>query len=104
MFKILLTFSELNFFCFRPEMAHKYNNPTVNTNVYLCMYNKTIDGNDFGRGYTGGACSKSVDIHGVIMGYGWTDIIVGNVSEILIFLGEFRNEYFHSFLFKNTVF
>ncbi len=66
-------------------MAHKYNNPTVNTNVYLCMYKKEIDGSVFGKGFTGGACSKSVDSHGVIMGYEWSDIIVGRVRELSIF-------------------
>ena len=60
-------------------MDEKYNDPSVNTNVYLCTYVKEIDKHVFGKGTMRGACSKRLNEHGVIMGYDFSDIIVGRV-------------------------
>ena len=67
-------------------MDEKYNDPSVNTNVYLCVYNKEIDGSIFGLGSVGGACSPNVNSHGVIMGYDFSDIIVGRGNCLELFL------------------
>ena len=67
----------------RGAMDHKYNDPSVNTNVYLCNYNKEIDKHVFGKGTLRGACSKLLNEHGVIMGYDFSDIIVGRVKYLL---------------------
>ena len=66
-------------FTFRKELEKKYNDPSVNTNVFLCVYNRDIDNSTFGRGTLGGACSSKLRYHGVIMGYKSSDIIVGRV-------------------------
>ena len=63
----------------RGAMDHKYNDPSVNTNVYLCNYDQEIDKHVFGKGTMRGACSKRLNEHGVIMGYDFSDIIVGRV-------------------------
>ena len=66
-------------------MDEKYNDLSVNTNVYLCVYNKEIDGSIFGLGSVGGACSTNLTSHAVIMGYDLNDIIVGTVRMIFNF-------------------
>ena len=65
---------------FREHLENTYNDPSVNTNVYLCEYKKEIDGDYFGVGTTGGACSPYLNWHGVIMGYDYSDIIVARVN------------------------
>lgn len=61
-------------------MSKKYNDPTVNTNVYLCVFNKDIDDNYLGLGKVGGACSSDRESHGVILGYDLNDIYSGLVN------------------------
>ena len=68
-----------NILNFRDDLETKYNDPSVNTNVYLCVFNRAIDNNTLGRGTSGGACSPKVKNHGVIMGYDHNDLIVARV-------------------------
>jgi hypothetical protein len=56
-----------------------YNDPKVNTNVYLCIYPPGAAA--FGIGSVGGACSKNLASHGVMMSYDYSDMIVARVSE-----------------------
>jgi hypothetical protein len=65
-------------FCNRGNLEKLYNDPTVNTNVYLCIY--PPGAHAFGKGTLGGACSKRLSWHGVIMSYDFTDMIVARVS------------------------
>ena len=69
-------------FTFRKELGKKYNDPSVNTNVFLCVYNGDIDNHTMGRGTLGGACSSKLRYHGVITGYDNSDIYVGRVIYI----------------------
>ena len=69
-------------FTFRKELEKKYNDPSVYTNVFHCVYNREIVNSTFGKGTTGGACSSTLSDHGVIMGYQYSDIIVGRVRYV----------------------
>ena len=71
---------------FRPGLRERYNDPKVNTNAYLCMYPPGAAA--FGKGKLGGACSPTLERHGIIMSYDYSDMIVARVSvfdaEILV--------------------
>ena len=65
-------------------MEETYNDPSVNTNVYLCVYKKEIDGDYFGLGTFGGACSSNRRNHGVINGYDYSDMIIARVKPFFL--------------------
>ena len=60
-------------------MEKKYNDPSVNINVFLCAFSYEVDKGILGRGTFGGACSSDPVHHGVIMGFDHSDIYVGRV-------------------------
>ncbi len=67
---------------YRGKVEKLYNDPKVNTNVYLCIYPPGAAA--FGIGSLGGACSKNPDSHGVMMSYDYNDMIVARVSDYLL--------------------
>ena len=61
----------------------------MNTNVYLCEFNRAIDNDTLGIGTPGGACSPYLSPHGVLMGYDYSDIIVARVKPYFLKLLEY---------------
>ena len=68
--------------CFRGLAEKLYNDPKVNTNVYLCIYPPGAAA--FGMGSKGGACSTNLASHGVMMSYDFSDMVVARVSDSFV--------------------
>ena len=75
---------------FREALEEKYNDPSVTTNVFLCVFRREIDNSTLGRGTSGGACLPKRDYHGVIMGYDISDIYVARVNFLIFFLFSYQ--------------